>query len=98
MLNAVKKSSFDTALQLKVIKHAEHHSNRVVAIINPRRSCAARVTVVIFAILSVCLLPRFLPLRATRRPISDTNGFSATLALFLKWRFFVKMLRWKVMV
>ena len=33
MLNAVKKSSFDTALQLKVIKHAEYHSNRVVAII-----------------------------------------------------------------
>ena len=30
---------------------------------------------------SVCLL-RFLPLRATRRPKSDTNGFSATLALF----------------
>ena len=29
---------------------------------------------------SVCLLPRFLPLRATRRPKSDTNGFSATLA------------------
>ena len=36
--------------------------------------------------LSVCLLPRFLPLRATRRPISDTNGFSATLALFLKYK------------
>ena len=34
--------------------------------------------------LSVCLLPRFLPLRETRRPISDTNGSSATLALFLK--------------
>ena len=33
MLNAVKKSSFDTVLQLKVIKHAEQHSNRVVAII-----------------------------------------------------------------
>ena len=32
MLNAVKKSSFDTALKLKVIKHAEHHFNRVVAI------------------------------------------------------------------
>ena len=31
---------------------------------------------------SVCLLPRFLPLRATRRPKSETNGFSATLALF----------------
>ena len=33
MLNAVKKSSFDTELQFKIIKHAEHHSNRVVAII-----------------------------------------------------------------
>ena len=39
---------------------------------------------------SVCLLPRFLPLRARRRPISDTNGFGATLALFLKWHFFCK--------
>ena len=29
---------------------------------------------------SVCLLPRFLPLRATRRPKSDNNRFSATLA------------------
>ena len=38
-----------------------------------------------FVILSVCvcLLLRFLPLRATRRSIGDTNGFSATLALFL---------------
>ena len=32
--------------------------------------------------LSFCLLPRFLPLRTTRRPIRDTNGFSATVALF----------------
>ena len=31
---------------------------------------------------SVCLFLRFLSLRATRRPITDTNGFSATLALF----------------
>ena len=65
------------------------HEDGVVAclwiIINPRRACAARVTVVVVSFcLSVCLLPRFLPLRATRRPISDTNGFSATLALFLK--------------
>ena len=51
--------------------------------INPRRACAARVTVLGLSFcLSVCLLPRFLPLCATRRPISDTNGFSATLALF----------------
>ena len=59
-------------------------------IINSRRACAARVTVVVLSFcLSVCLL-RFLPLRATRRPISDTNGFSATLPLFLKLRFFCK--------
>ena len=52
-------------------------------VINPRRACAARITVVVLSFcLSVCLLPRFLPLRATRRPISDTNGFSATLASF----------------
>ena len=58
-------------------------------IINPRRACAARVTVLGLSFrpsvcpsvrLSVCLLPRFLPLRATRRPKSDTNGFSTTLA------------------
>ena len=54
-------------------------------LINPRRACAVRVTVVVLSFcLSVCLLPRFLLLRATRRPISDTNGFSAILALFLK--------------
>ena len=61
-------------------------------LINPRRACAARVTVLglcvcVSVCLSVCLLPRFLPLRATRRPKSDTNEFSATLALFLKRRF-----------
>ena len=59
-------------------------------LVNPRRACAARVTVyscfvILPACLSVCLLPRFLPLRA---PIGDTNGFSATLALFLKYRVF----------
>ena len=65
----------------------------IIIIINPRRACAARVTFCH----SVCLLPRFLPLRTTRRPISDTNGFSATLALYLKIAFFVIMLRSKVM-
>ena len=50
---------------------------------NPRRACAARVKSVRPSVrLSVCLLPRFLPLRATRRPKSDTNGFSTTLAWF----------------
>ena len=58
----------------------EHIPTRV---INPRRACTARVTVVVLSFcLSVCLLPRFLPLRAIRRLITDTNGFSATMALF----------------
>ena len=43
---------------------------------------------------SGCLLPRFLPLRATRRRKNDTNGFSATL---VKMAILVKMLRSKVM-
>ena len=51
-------------------------------IINPRRACTARVTVLGLSV--VCLLPCFLPLRTTRQPISDINGFSATLGLFLK--------------
>ena len=55
------------------------------SLVNPRRACAARVTVLGLCVclsvyLSVCLLPRFLPPRATNRPKSDTNGFSATLA------------------
>ena len=50
-------------------------------IFNPQCACAARVTVIG---LCVCLLPRFLPLGATRQPISYANRFGATLAsLFL---------------
>ena len=50
-------------------------------IFNPQCASAARVTVIG---LCVCLLPRFLPLGATRQPISYANRFGATLAsLFL---------------
>ena len=50
-------------------------------IINPRRACAARVTVLVLSFCpSVCPVPLILPLRATRRPKSDTNGFSTTLS------------------
>ena len=56
-------------------------------IINPRRACAARVTVVVLCVcLSVCLsdysrtTTTLLALRATRRLMSDTNRFSATRA------------------
>ena len=54
-------------------------------VINPRRACAARVTVLGLSVLpsvrqSVCPVPLILALRATRRPKRATNGFSATLA------------------
>ena len=47
-------------------------SVRIIIVINPR--CAARVTVVG---LSVCVLTL---IQATRRPISDNNGFRTTRA------------------
>ena len=51
--------------------------------INPRRACAARVTVVSVRLsicLFVCLSTTILALQATRRLMSDTNSFSATRA------------------
>ena len=45
--------------------------------INPRRACAARVTVIC---LCVCLSTTILGLQATGRLISDTNSFSTTMA------------------
>ena len=51
------------------------------AIINPRRACAARVTVVGLCVcLFVCLSTTILALQATRRLMSDTNSFSAIRA------------------
>ena len=51
-------------------------------IINPRRACAARVTVV--------------ELQATRRLMSDTNSFSATRARKIMWRqFFSTIYRYR---
>ena len=44
-------------------------------IINPRRACAARVTVVV---LCVCVCATILGLQATRRLMGDTNSFIAT--------------------
>ena len=49
-------------------------------LINTRRACAARVTLLG---LCVCLSALILALRVTRRSKSDTNRFSATLAWFL---------------
>ena len=53
--------------------------------VNPRRACAARVTVLG---LSVCLSTRVLALQATRQPMSGTNGFWTTRSLILTWRFY----------
>ena len=61
-------------------------------LINPRRACAARVTVVVLRVsvclsvcLFVCLSPTILALQATRRLMSDTNSFSATKARKTMW-------------
>ena len=43
-------------------------------LINPRRACAARVTVIV----CVCVSTLILVLQATRWPMSDTNGFGTT--------------------
>ena len=58
---------------------------RVLHFINPRRACAARVTVVVLCVclsvcLFVCLSASILALQATRRLMSDTSSFSATRA------------------
>ena len=51
----------------------------LVKVINHRRACAARVTVLgLLVFLSVSLLPLFLPPRATTKQNSDTKRFSAT--------------------
>ena len=78
---------FTESISQKVESGMKEVQEVVHDIVNPRRACAARVTVLGLSfrpsvVPSVCLLPRFLPLRVTRRPKSDTNGFSATLALF----------------
>ena len=50
-------------------------------VINPRRACATRVTVLGLSVcLSVCLSTTILALQATRRLMSNTNSFSATRA------------------
>ena len=57
-------------------------------LINPRRACAEKVTVVVLCVcLFVCLSAIILGLQATRRLMSDTNIFSATRALKKMWRF-----------
>ena len=57
-------------------------------LINPRRACAARVTVVVLCVcVSVCVSTTILAPLATRRLMSDTNRFSATRAGKIMWRF-----------
>ena len=62
----------------------------VAKFINPRRACAARVTVVVLCVCvsaCVCVSTTILGLQATRRLMSDTNRFSATRAGKIMWRF-----------
>ena len=55
----------------------EYLNTHTWGLINPRRACAARVTVVG---LCVCVSATILALQATRRPKSDIKCFSATSA------------------
>jgi len=55
-------------------------------IINPRRACTARVTVLGLCV-CVCLSPLFLALQGPSQLISDTNGSSATRAWKIMWQF-----------
>ena len=57
-------------------------------VINPRRACAARVTVIVLCVcVCVCVSTTILGLQATMRLMSDTNSFSATRARKIMWRF-----------
>ena len=67
------------------------HAPQGCGIFNPRHACAARVTVLSLCVclcvcvcvcVRVCLFPRSLPLRTTRRPRSNTDGFGATLSKY----------------
>ena len=61
-------------------------------IINPWRTCAARVTVLGLCV-CVCLsVPTIQPQCTTGRPKSNTSGLSATWAWFLKRQFFFQKL------
>ena len=71
-------------------------------IINPRRACAARVTVVVLCVcvvcvcVCVCLSAPFRPLRVKVSPKNDTNA-SSRQEKENKPAIFLKMLRSKVM-
>ena len=57
-------------------------------VINPRRACAARVTVLGLCVcLCVCVSTLISALRGTKWMMSDTNGFCITSARKIKWRF-----------
>ena len=70
---------------IRVQKYSRARTYTSVAhhLINPRRACAARVTVVVLRVcvcVCVCVSTTILGLQATRRLMSDTNSFSATRA------------------
>ena len=78
----IKEDASSLVLEVHVHVHTAH------TVINPRRACAARVTVVVLCVcLSVCLSTTILALQATTRLMSDTNSFSATRARKIMWRF-----------
>ena len=71
--------------RLDSVQRSMHALSPSAVLVNPRRACAVRVTVVGLCVclsvcLFVCLSTTILTLQATRRLMSDTNSFSATRA------------------
>ena len=57
------------------------------AFINPRRACAARVTVVVLCVCMCVSVFSILPSHAFRHPMRGISGYSAENAVKLKSRF-----------
>ena len=71
-------TSFLHLANMRCVQKLSFVYDHTLCLINPRCTCAVRVT--ILGLTCVCLSALILALRTTRRPKSDTNGFSATLA------------------
>ena len=62
-----------------------HSGSQLLWIINPRGACAVRITVLGLSVSqSVSASTIILGTTSTRRPISDTNGFTSSRVILLK--------------
>ena len=72
----------------QVAQQCLHFLEAPLLLVNPRRACTARVTVLGLCVcLPVCLSTTILALHATRQLMSDTNSFSTKRARKIMWQF-----------